>query len=190
MTRKSGKYPTHDIRKQLNAASTLLGLISSVYRDLHHWRSNQRPQIVELKLYYWAISQYRTQLTQNWLVMVIARLINLNVSCKLHLYSLQRTWSPPGPRLPKRIGNTHPPNYYDLKGKDIDIIHNIILLIKKENVHSTAFTSNRRPNCFFLKFNTNNSFYLRLNTIFLFQKFNSNFLYRKSNSKLFFPEIQ
>ena len=24
---------------------TLLGLISSVYCDLHHWRSNQRPQI-------------------------------------------------------------------------------------------------------------------------------------------------
>ena len=26
------------------AVSTLLGLISSAYRDLHHWRSNQQPQ--------------------------------------------------------------------------------------------------------------------------------------------------
>ena len=44
-----------------------------------------------------------------------------NVSCKLHPYFLQRTWSPPEPRLPRRIRNTHPCNYYDLKGKDIDV---------------------------------------------------------------------
>ena len=37
MTRKSGELWT--------AVSTLLGLISSIYRDLHIWRSNQRPQI-------------------------------------------------------------------------------------------------------------------------------------------------
>ena len=30
----------HNIRKHWTAVSTLLGLISSVYRDLHHWRSN------------------------------------------------------------------------------------------------------------------------------------------------------
>ena len=53
--------------------------------------------------------------------MVIARPLDLNVSCKLHLYSLQRTRSPPEPRLPKRIRNTHPRNYYDLRGKDIDL---------------------------------------------------------------------
>ena len=28
---------------------------------------------------------------------------------------------PPGPYLPKRIGNTHPCNYNNLKGKDIDV---------------------------------------------------------------------
>ena len=55
--------------------------------------------------------------TPNQLVMVIVRPIN--VSCKLHLYSLQRT--PPGPGLPKRIGNTYPRNYHNLKGKDIDV---------------------------------------------------------------------
>ena len=38
---------THDIRKHRTAVSTLSGLISSVYRDLHH----QRPQIAEPKLY-------------------------------------------------------------------------------------------------------------------------------------------
>ena len=31
---------THDIRKQWTAVLTLLGLIISVYHDLHHWRSN------------------------------------------------------------------------------------------------------------------------------------------------------
>ena len=29
------------------AVSTLVGLISSVYRDLHHWRSNQQPLLTE-----------------------------------------------------------------------------------------------------------------------------------------------
>ena len=53
--------------------------------------------------------------------MLIAWLINLNVSCKLHPNSLQRIRSPPRPGLPKWIRNTRPRNYYDLKGKDIDI---------------------------------------------------------------------
>ena len=44
------------------------------------------------------------------------------MSCKLHPYSLQRTRSPPGVRLPKRIRNTHPCNYYDPpKGKDTGV---------------------------------------------------------------------
>ena len=33
---------------------------------------------------------------------------------------LQRTRSPPGQRLPKRIGDTHPRNHI-LMGKDVDI---------------------------------------------------------------------
>ena len=56
------------------------------------------------------------QVTLNQLVMLIAWSITLNVSCRLRPYSLQRTRSPPGPRLPKRIRNTHPRNYCDLKG--------------------------------------------------------------------------
>ena len=31
------------------AVSTLLGLISSVHRDLHHWRSNPQPQYTEVE---------------------------------------------------------------------------------------------------------------------------------------------
>ena len=31
------------------AVSTLLGLISSAHRDLHHWRPNQQPQYAEVK---------------------------------------------------------------------------------------------------------------------------------------------
>ena len=76
-------------RKHWTAVSTALGLISSVYYDLHHWRSNQQPLIAEPKIYNRAIDSYRTQVTQNQLLMVIARPINLIVSCKLHPYSLQ-----------------------------------------------------------------------------------------------------
>ena len=111
----------HKIQEHWTAVSTLLGLISSVYCDLLHWKSNQRQQNAELKLYHWAINPHRTQVTPNYLVIVIARPINLNVSCKLHPYSLQRTRSSPGPRHPRRIGNTHQRNYYNLKGKDIDV---------------------------------------------------------------------
>ena len=68
---KIRRTPTHDIREHWTAVSTLLGLISSVYRNLHHWRSNQRPQIAVPKLYNRATSSYRTQMTPNQLVMVI-----------------------------------------------------------------------------------------------------------------------
>ena len=44
MIRKSGK-PLH--ANHWTAVSTLLGLISSAHRDLHHWRSNQQPQYAE-----------------------------------------------------------------------------------------------------------------------------------------------
>ena len=50
---KIRQTPTHDIQKHWTAVSTLLGLISSIYHDLHHWRLNQQPQIAEPKLYNW-----------------------------------------------------------------------------------------------------------------------------------------
>ena len=42
LTRKSCKHSEH-----WTAVSTILGLISSAHRDLHHWRSNQQPQYAE-----------------------------------------------------------------------------------------------------------------------------------------------
>ena len=111
----------HVIQKHWTAVSTLSGLISSVYRDLSHRRLNQQPQNAEPKLYLWATNPHHTQITPNQLVMVIVQPINLNVSCNLYLYSLQRTWSPPGPHLHRRIENMHPQNYYNLKGENIDI---------------------------------------------------------------------
>ena len=116
-----------NIRKHWTTVLTLLGLISSVYHDLHHWRSNPWPHIAEAKLYNWATSPYCTQAMSNQLVMVIVRPINLNVCCKLGPYSFQRTWSPPEPHLPKRIRNMQPFNYYDLKGKDIDVHYHYII---------------------------------------------------------------
>ena len=58
----------YDIREHWTAVSTLLGLISSVYCNLHYWLSNQQPQIAVLKLYNWATSSYCTQVTPNQLV--------------------------------------------------------------------------------------------------------------------------
>ena len=99
MTRTSGEHlrTTYGNTGQL---LTLLGLISCVYRDLHHWGSNHRPQIADPKLYNWIIRKYRTEVIQNYLVKITARPINLNVSCLASYIRtlLQRTRSPPGPR--------------------------------------------------------------------------------------------
>ena len=62
-----------DIRKHWTAVSTLLGFISSVYPDLLHWGSNQRPHNAEQKLYYWITNPHRTQVMLYQLVMVIAK---------------------------------------------------------------------------------------------------------------------
>ena len=49
---KIRRIPTNNIRELWTAVSTLLGLISSVYRNLHHWRSKQWPQIAVPKNMY------------------------------------------------------------------------------------------------------------------------------------------
>ena len=54
------------------AVSTLLGLISCAYRDLHHWRSNQQPQYAEAE----SVSlghQFMPFISDAELVMVIAQ---------------------------------------------------------------------------------------------------------------------
>ena len=93
-------------RKSSNICTRHTGTLDSCFHfirshhDLPHWRSNQQPQNAEPKLYHWHISPHCTQVTPNQLARVIVWPINLNVSCKLHLYSLQRTWLLPGPYLP------------------------------------------------------------------------------------------
>ena len=81
----------HDIPKHWTAVSTLLGLISS---DLPNWRSNQRSQKAEPKLYDWAINSHRIQVMPNKLVMVTAQPVNLNdgVLCKEYGCNLQNTF--------------------------------------------------------------------------------------------------
>ena len=46
MTPTSGKHLHAELWR---AVSTLLGLISSAHRDLHHWRSKQQPQYAEVE---------------------------------------------------------------------------------------------------------------------------------------------
>ena len=45
---KIRRTPTHDIREHWTAVSTLLGFIDSVYRNLHHWRSNLSAENLQL----------------------------------------------------------------------------------------------------------------------------------------------
>ena len=121
MTRKSGE---HLFTAHTETLDCLFDLIRSHQRfiswspslEIEPATTDCRAETLQL-----SISPCRTQVTPNQLVMVIAQPINLNVSFKLHLYSLQGTRSPPGPRLLSRIGNTHPINYYNLKDKDIDL---------------------------------------------------------------------
>ena len=64
-------------------------------------------------------------MTPNQLVMLNARPINLNVLQVTSVLFTEDTVTPPHthtrPRLPKKMRNTHPRNYYDLKGKGIDV---------------------------------------------------------------------
>ena len=113
----------YDIWKHFTAVSTLLGLISSVYHNLQHWRSNLQTQSQN------STTEPSVHITHKWCQINLTWPINLNVSCKLHPYSLQKTWSPPGPCIPKRIGNTHPCNYYNLK---------VMNRIRKENYPSIS----------------------------------------------------
>ena len=69
MTRKSGKHSMQHT-KPWTVISTLLGLISYIFHNLHHWRSNQWPQKAELKLYHWAINPQRAQALPNEVVTI------------------------------------------------------------------------------------------------------------------------
>ena len=98
MPRKFGK---HLYTEHWTAVSTLLGLISSAYCDLHHGRSNQ-PQNAETKtlpLGHRSVSHISdAKLTSHrenaW---------PLNLMCLEGMCSQQRTRSPPVLRLPKLV---------------------------------------------------------------------------------------
>ena len=99
MTRKSSKHPHTTYG---TAVSTLLGLISSAYCDLHCWRSNQQPQNAEAE----TLPRGHRSLS----CIIDAELTShgdnarpLSLMCLEGMYFLQRPRSPPGLRLPKSV---------------------------------------------------------------------------------------
>ena len=73
---KIHRTSTHKIREHWTAVSTLLSLISSVYRNLHHWRSNQRPQCRN------STTEPPVNISQKWWRK------STDVTCKTHLVHL------------------------------------------------------------------------------------------------------
>ena len=67
--------PTHDIQEHWTAVSTLFGLISSVDRNQHNWRSNQRPQIAVTKLY--CILVYKSNSFDGWTLLYCHKIMEL-----------------------------------------------------------------------------------------------------------------
>ena len=105
---------THDIQKHLTAVSTLLGLISSVYHDLHHWiesaTTDCRAETLRLRQQsIWRTSEAKSTSHGNCTAN--------EPECILQVTSIlfKEIWSRPGPCLPKRIRNMHPCNYCNLK---------------------------------------------------------------------------
>ena len=79
MTRKSGEHLRATYGNTGQLFRTYKDSSAVLYRDLHHWKSNQWPQNADPKFYHWAVSSLRTQVMPNQVVMVIAWPINLNV---------------------------------------------------------------------------------------------------------------
>ena len=60
------------------AVSTLLGLFSSAYPDLHYYRSNQQPQNAEPSLYHWATEEtFISRATSSQVGVTYPRRLNL-----------------------------------------------------------------------------------------------------------------
>ena len=113
---------TNNFARHTEALDSCFDLIRSHQQRIQRSPSPEiEPATAQPKLCHWDNSPHRTQVVPKLLLMVIARPINLNVSGKLHPYSLQRTRLPPGPRLPRRIENMHSSNWYNPRGKDIDV---------------------------------------------------------------------
>ena len=95
MTRRPGKHlhVTYG-----TAVSTILGLISSAYRDLHHWRSNQQPQNAEAETLPRG-HRFVTHKSDAKLTGYSDNAQPLDLMCLEGTYSLP----PPGLRLPKSV---------------------------------------------------------------------------------------
>ena len=59
MAIKSGKYSMQHTEYWM--AISTLGLLSSAYRDLHYWSSDQQPQKAEPELYHWVTDPHHTK---------------------------------------------------------------------------------------------------------------------------------
>ena len=141
-----------DIQKHWTAVSTLLGLISSVYCDLPHLRSNQQTQNAEPKLYHWAINPHCTQVTPNQLVTcdvdwwlsgrvyalhsVVTGLISSGRDHGIYTW-----WDLIRSKQQSSVSVCHAQVFGGFSGRD-DSIHNIIPLLKKENIHQIDLFEN------------------------------------------------
>ena len=73
--------------KHWTAVSTLLGLISSAYCDLHHWRLNKQPQKAEPKLYCWAPGPHHTHIYIYRITCVLAGFSSHDNSINIYISS-------------------------------------------------------------------------------------------------------
>ena len=111
-----------DVRNNWTAVSTLLGLISSVYRNVY-WRSNQQPQKAEPILYHWAIHLHRTQSMLNKLQWGRSRYTLLMRPNKIE--AAVQWFRMSGAAFAGVSGHGYS-------------IYNIIPQVKKENVHQSS----------------------------------------------------
>ena len=101
MTGKSGNtYMLHT--EPWTAVSTLLCLISSAHRDLHKWRSKQQPKYAEAETLPLG-HRFRPYISDTEYTSHGDNARPLDLMCLEGTYSLQRTRSPPGLRLPKSV---------------------------------------------------------------------------------------
>ena len=84
------------------AVSTLLGLINSAYRDLHHWRSNQQPQNAEAETLLLG-HRFISHISDAELTSHSDNVRPFNLIYLEGTYSLQRTRPTPGLRLHKSV---------------------------------------------------------------------------------------
>ena len=138
MTRKSAEHlrtiygNTGQLFRPYEVSSAVYTVIST---------TGDRTSDHRLQWWNWATGSYRLKVTSNQLIMLIARPNNLNVFCKLHPNTFQRTRSPPPrPCLPMKLRNTHLRNYYGLRGKGMKFLFKLIIGASEKMVSSLICT--------------------------------------------------